>query len=257
MNMRRFGAARVLAAALLAVTAAALAPSPTAAQMGGPGFLFKRPMVSASIHAGIESPTAGSDLFSEYAFTEWILERRDFDGPFVGGELAIRAGDRWDVALEVGHAWSTTAAESRPYVEDDGSPIWQDMRFARTPVTLSGKFYLTERGRSIGRFAWIPNRITPFLGAGAGLMHYRFVQEGDFVDYGTLEIFYDRLESSGTTLTAHGLAGVDVHLTKALFLTAQARYSWAEAGLDRTVFQDFEPIDLSGFRVTLGLGARF
>ena len=117
--------------------------------------------------------------------------------------------------------------------------------------------YLTDRGRSIGRFVWIPSRLTPFVGAGAGVVRYRFQQDGDFVDAETFEIFSDRLEQVGTGFTVHGFAGVDVRLKKMLYVTTQARFAWAEGKLDSTVYEGFEPVDLSGFQLTLGLGIRF
>jgi len=240
----------------LGMVASAFAPAPAAAQLGGQGFVFRQPTVSMALHAGYALPMARSDLFDQ-TFDDLILDRHDFESPYVGGELSIRASDRWDVSLEVGHAWSSARTEWRDFVEDDGRPIRQTVDFSRTPVTVSGKAYLTDRGRTIGRFVWIPSRVTPFVGAGAGVVRYRFQQDGDFVNTQALEIFTDRLEQVGTGFTAHGFAGVDVMLKNMLYLTTQARYAWAEGGLDQTIYEGFEPMDLSGFQLTLGLGFRF
>lgn len=243
------------------VVTAAFAPAPASAQLGGEGFLFRQPTISMALHGGYALPMARSDLFAQI-FDDLILDRHDLASPYFGGELSIRASDHWDVSLEVGHAWSRTRTEWEGFVEDDGVegdgfPIPQTVDFSRTPVTVSGKAYLTDRGRSIGRFVWIPSRVTPFVGAGAGVVRYRLQQEGDFVNTQTLEIFTDRLEQVGTGFTAHGFAGVDVMLKNMLYVTTQARYAWAEGGLDQTIYEDFEPMDLSGLQLTLGLGFRF
>ncbi len=67
--------------------------------------------------------------------------------------------------------------------------------------------YLADPGRSIGRFAWIPNRFAPYVGAGGGAMWYRFRQEGDFIDFDTLKVFPDTFDSDGWTPTVHGVRG--------------------------------------------------
>ncbi|MDZ7779510.1 MAG: hypothetical protein U5R14_06150 [Gemmatimonadota bacterium] len=243
------------AAVVVGASVLALGPASATAQMGGQGFVFQHPKVSVAFHGGYAVPSANSDLFDQTT-TDLRLGRDDFHAPYVGGELAVWVSERWDVALDVGHAWSTTRAEWDAYLED-GRPIWQVVELARTPVTVSGKYYLTDRGRTIGRFVWIPARVTPFLGGGLGFMRYRFAQDGDFVVEETLEIFTDRIEQVGTAFTAHGFAGADVHLAKALYLSTKVRYMWARDGLDRSLYNEFEPVDLSGVQVTLGLGVRF
>jgi hypothetical protein len=246
----------ILTLAAVGMLAALVAPERVAAQLGGQGFMFRQPTVSLALHGGYALPLARSDLFDQ-TFEDLILDRHDFESPHLGGELSVRVSDRWDVALEVGHAWSSTRTEWRHFEEQDGRPIRQTVDFSRTPVTVSGKLYLTDRGRSIGRFVWIPSRVTPFVGAGAGFVRYRFQQDGDFVDVDTLEIFRDRLEQVGTGFTTQGFAGLDVRLKNMLYLTTQARYAWAQGGLDDTIYEGFEPMDLSGFQLTLGLGLRF
>ena len=40
-------------------------------------------------------------------------------------------------------------------------------------------------------------------------------------------------------------------------LTGEGRYLWADADLDKNIYRGYEPIDLSGFQVTMGIGVRF
>ncbi len=87
-------------------------------------------------------------------------------------------------------------------------------------------------------------------------MWYRFRQEGDFVDFQTLEIFSDELTSTGWAPMAQALAGLDFFLTPRLGLTGEARYSWARAELS-DAFEQFDPIDLSGLSATIGIHLRF
>jgi hypothetical protein len=86
-------------------------------------------------------------------------------------------------------------------------------------------------------------------------MWYRFQQEGDFVDYQTLNVFTTRLESSGWAPAVQGLGGVDVTISPRLGFTADARYQWAKADLSSD-FRGFDRIDLSGITGSLGFTIR-
>lgn len=230
-----------------------LAAGPLAAQEAD--FLFREPRATLSLRGGWAQPRASSQIF-DFTTEELTLERGDFSGFTVQGELALRVHDRVDVALGLGHAQTTTRSEFRRWLDQDDRPIEQTTRFSRTPITVGAKAYLTERGRSIGRFAWIPTSWAPWVGAGGGWMVYEFLQSGDFVDEETLEIFTKDFRSAGGAPTAHVMAGVDVSLSPRFMLTGEGRYLWGsdEMSLD---FEDFDPIDLSGFQITFGFAARF
>ena len=243
-------------AALASLLAMGAMPTGTQAQAGGPGFTFRQPALSFGFHAGYARPFAHSDLFDQ-TMDEVFLDRSDLQSPYVGGELAFRASDRLDVALEVGHSWSRTTTEWQEFTEDNGNPLWHTVSFSRTPVTMTAKYYLADRGRSIGQFVWIPERVVPFVSAGAGVVRFRFAREGDFVEEPSLIIYTDNLEHVGSAFTAHGSVGLDIGLTKAVYVTPQARYTWARGGLDRSIYDQFQPLDLSGFQLTLGIAARF
>lgn len=86
-------------------------------------------------------------------------------------------------------------------------------------------------------------------------MYYTFRQQGDFVDYEDLSIFSTTYESTGWTESFYLAGGLELTLGRRAALTAQGRYLWAEAELDRD-FQGFDPIDLSGFQTTFGVSLR-
>jgi hypothetical protein len=245
--------------AVLIASAFAVLPSAAAAQRAD--FLFSRPAVTLAIRAGWAVPRAQSEIF-DFTMDQLVIrpgkdiQRRDFAGPSIQGELAVRVHDRLDVALGVGHTESEIRSEDREFVEDNDLPIEQTTHFRRTPVEVGVKAYLMDRGRAISRFAWVPNRLAPWIGAGAGAMFYDFDQTGDFVDYETLDIFTKSFESQGTTPTAHVAAGLDLSLGPHLLAIGEGRYQWARSDMS-TDFKDFDPIDLSGFQITIGVAARF
>ena len=251
-NPLRWGVGTVFAAAMLL----AGATEPVHAQVGGDGFLFKTPSVSLGIRSGYSMPRAGSELF-DFTREQLTVETSDFYSEYVGGELAIRVTDRIDLTFGAGHAASSTPSEFRDWVDTDDQPIEQTTRLSITPATVGMKYYLQDRGRSVGRFAWIPNRVSPYVGGGLGVVWYTFQQRGDFVDFQTLDIFRSTITSDGIGTQVHGLAGVDVSLNTVLYLTGEARYDVGSAELNSGFFEDFDDMDLAGLRFVVGISARF
>jgi hypothetical protein len=260
-NQSTTPAARVRRAAagvalLSGALASAVAPAPAAAQgSSGDGFLFRRPIGSFTVRGGFDRARAGSDVF-DFATDQLTLSRGDFGAFSVGADLAFRIGARADLGVGVAFAGSEASSEFRRFVDQDDQPIEQSTVLRRVPVTATLKAYLTPRGRSIGRYAWVPARYAPYVAAGGGVMWSRFRQEGDFVDFETTDVFPDRLTSTSWTPTAHGAAGIDYSLSPRFALTGEGRYTWARADLSGD-FAGFDPIDLSGVSATVGLSVRF
>ena len=220
----------------------------------GTDFLFKRPTVTVGVRLGYAFPRAGSEVF-DFTREQLTVDKRDFNGLSAAGEVTVRATDRLDAALNLGVEWSNTRSEFRDWVDDNDLPIEQDTRFTRVPVTLGVKVYLLERGRRISQLAWVPKKWAPYLGAGAGIVWYRFEQIGDFVDFDTLEIFFDDFESRGSSPVAYLAGGLDFSLGPRWLVNGEARYSWASAEMGRD-FVGFDKIDLTGFKGMLGFSVR-
>jgi hypothetical protein len=246
----RYRCLLLLAGLLVTATASAGAQS-----RGGKGFLFGPPTGSVTLRGGLAIASASSDLFA-FTTNELTLNRRDFSGPLMGADVAFRMGERFDLELGAGYAGTTTPSEFRKFVDQQDRPINQSTTFRRVPLTASVKAYLVPRGRSIGRFAWIPTRIAPYVGAGAGATWYEFTQTGDFIDQTTSAVFPDTFRSSGWTPSAQTMAGFELSLSPRFALVTDGRYSFARANLNND-FSGFKRIDLSGFATTLGLNVRF
>jgi hypothetical protein len=241
---------RQLVASALFVAAAA---SPVYAQATGNGYMFGPPDARFSIHAGYSRAGAGGDLFDEVT-TNLSLDKSDFSGPTIGGELAMTLSPRLDLALQVDYAGITKGSDYRHFAEN-GAPIRQTTTFRRVPITANIRAYLLPRGRDIGKLAWIPASVVPWIGAGGGAMWYQFKQQGDFVDLSNLNIYSDFFDSNGWTPTLQGMGGVDINLSTRLAFTADLRYNWARADLGRD-FVGYNKIDLSGVSTALGFTIR-
>jgi outer membrane protein W len=197
---------------------------------------------------------ATSDVF-DFTRDQLTVRWRDFDAPYLGGEIAFRASERWDVALGVGLSQSSIDSELWAWVDLDDNPIEQVTELRIVPVTLSAKYYLNDRGRTVGRFAWVPNTFAPYVGAGVGFASYRFAQVGDFVDEATLDIFYDSYVSDGWAPLVRGVAGLSVSVGKQFELSGEARYalSSADMGADFAGYR----LGLNGFQAVFGIAVRF
>jgi hypothetical protein len=242
---------RPLVASGLLVLAAA---SPLRAQATGNGYLFGAPDARFSIHVGYSRAGAGGDVFDE-ATRNLSLNRSDFSGPAIGGELAVTLSPRLDLALQVDYAGITKGSDYRNFFDNNQRPIEQTTTFRRAPVTANLRAYLVPRGREIGKLAWIPSSVVPWVGAGGGLMWYQYKQEGDFIDFSNMNVYHDRFFSDGWTPTLQGMGGVDVNLSTRLAFTADLRYNWARASLSSD-FVGYNKIDLSGVSTALGFTVR-
>lgn len=249
----RVSTARWTAAGLVAALALA---GPVMAQTGGKGFLFGEPRGSVALRGGLAGATLGGDVFAE-ARDLLTLDR----GDFVGGALAadvgiVLPGTRFELVLGAAVSRKDARSEYRDLVDNNDRPIEQTTTLDRVPLTAGLKAYLTPRGRSIGRFAWVPARVAPYVGAGGGAMWYEFRQEGDFVDLETMVVSGDFFESSGWVPTAYAGGGLDLTLAKHVTLTADARYQYGRAR-PRSPFEGYDRLDLSGVMTTFGFNFRF
>lgn len=248
------------AAAALAVGVGGTGPAtPELAAQTARGFLLGAPYASLTVRAGYHLPRAGGGNGQEslWDFTREQLttETSDFGGLHLAGDLGVRVGERLDFVVGVGFSRSRTGSEFRDWVGEDDLPIAQSTEFRTIPVTAGVKAYLWKRGRSVGRFAWIPRKWNAYVGAAGGLVWYRFSQFGEFVDYETNDIFEDRFVSDGRAPTVHLMGGAEVSLGPRVALIGEARYGFAKAPLEAD-FVGFADLDLAGFLATAGVSIR-
>lgn len=249
-----------LSAALrwLIIAAAAGAPVILLAQpagAGGDGFTFRRPALSITVRGGYDRPMGRSDIY-DFATKQLTLNKRDFAAASYQVDLNVRVSERFDLGISGGEATRTSPSEFRNFIDNNDQPIEQNTRLRRVPLTLGVKYALTAPGERIGKFAWIPARLTPWAGLGGGTMRYNFTQVGDFVDFQTLNVFTKEYTSEGWTPMAYVHLGADLMLNTHFALTGDLRYTTARAPLSGA-FVGFNKIDLSGTAASMGLTLRY
>jgi hypothetical protein len=268
--MHRFRLCGVSARLVLttALACATLAPAPAFAGQQRPApaqepqpaerradFLFGRPHGSIGVRGSWLFARAGSDLF-DFVTRELTIDRHDFDAPGFGLDVAISVAPRVDVIGTFELTQATASSEYRDFVDNNFLPITQTTTLRAMQLGASVRYALTPRGHDVSRFAWVPRRVVPYVGAGGGAIYHRFAQYGDFVDFVDLSVFTDSFRSTGWSPSAHAFGGVDVQLYRALYGSLEGRYQWATGTLGRD-FIDFDPIDLAGFRVSGGINVLF
>jgi hypothetical protein len=225
------------------------APAPRAA----PDFLFGRPYGSLAVRGSWSLVRANSDWY-DFVTDQLTLQRGDFNAPGFGVDVGLTVTDRVEAVVGVDVSRMSASSEYRRFVDNNRQPINQKTRLNQANIAGSMKLALSERGRRVSALAWIPRGLVPYVGGGAGMLWYDLSQEGDFIDAldPRLAVFTDVFESQEWTPTAHLFGGVDVRVARSVFVTFDARYRWAAGELSRQ-WVNFDPIDLSGLRLSTGI----
>lgn len=218
---------------------------------GPAGFRFSSPRSSFSLRGGFTFNRASSDIY-DFFIDELTIERSDFNAPTFAADFGWNLNERVDLVLGIEYGRASVRSENRDYVDQDDIPIVQDTRLTQVPLTLSVRFYLTPRGRSVSQYAWVPSTAAIYVGGGGGATWYRLEQFGEFVDFRDLVIFEDNFVSDGWTIAGHAFAGVDLKLTSSIGLILEGRYQFASHDMTGS-FLGFEPIDLNGLRLMAGI----
>lgn len=253
-SWRGLAAAVILFAGVAAPPAAAQTPSPPprmTQDLPEADFLFGPPRGSVALRGSLLWPGENSDLFT-FVQEQLTIDKGDFRSAEVGADVAFTLSPRFDLVASLDIARRSLGSEYRDFVDNDLLPIEQRTALNQTALTATLRYALASRGQRVGRFAWIPARFQPYLGAGGGVVFWRFQQSGDFIDFQDFDIFPDEFASNGVAPVAHVLGGTDVQVYKRLMFTIEGRYQWASGDLGDD-FIGFEPIDLSGFRASAGL----
>jgi hypothetical protein len=215
-----------------------------------PDFLFGRPDGWVGIRAGWLLARGGSDWY-DFVSDQLTIDDGAFDALDLSADVGFTISPRLDAVAGVAFSRALVPSEYRHLVDNDRLPINQETRLRTVNLTGSAKLALRSRGREVSRLAWVPNDVVPFVGAGGGALHYALDQSGDFVDFRDSRVFEGTFRSSAWTPSAHVFGGVDIRVLRRVLVSVDGRYQWAAGPLGST-WVDFDPIDLSGFRLSAG-----
>ena len=243
-------------------------PSAAQGQSSGPydrgqereaDFRFSAPKGFIGFRFGRFFPRAESDLFYEF-FDTFTLEKNDFRAWNFGFDGGVNLHERIDLVFSADTMNRSKYSEYRDYVDLDNNPIIQETNYAQVPLTVGLKFLLIPRGRQVGRYAWLPSRLVPYISAGGGIQWYRLRQRGDFIDFIPGEerppIEFLEVESTGWAPIGYLGGGADINIFKYAYLVLDFRYSWSKPDV-APGFWGYDTLDLAGLRATAGLQWHF
>ena len=226
-------------------------PAPLRLPQQDPDFLFDQPAGSFGVRGGWTWKRADSDWYP-FVGEQLTIAEGAFNAPALGIDVSMAVAPRADVVIGLDYSSRAVESEYRDFVDNNRLPISQRTELRSTNITGSLRVALTDRGRQVGRFAWVPRKVVPYVGAGGGVYWFELKQAGDFVDFLDLSVFTDSFESTGWTPSGHVFGGADIALHRRILLTVEARYLWASGDLGAD-WIDFEPLDLAGLQLSTGI----
>ena len=216
-----------------------------------PDFLFGQPRGMVGISGGWLRAEGGAkeDGLLRFFRDQLTIGARGYDSPLFRFAFGASVSSRVDLVFDVDVSRSRAVSEYRGFTEG-GLPIDQTTELTQVPLNIGARFWLTPRGRRVGRLAWVPNTLAFHVGAGVGARWYRLAQFGDFVNTVDLGIDSDRFVSQGWAASRHVAAGVSIRLSPRVFAVADVRRVWSQ----RELADEFSGrLDLDGLQMTGGI----
>ena len=180
-----------------------------------------------------------------FACEPLLFEASDFNGPAIGAEWLLGWGEFVVVAASIGFSQQTVPSIYEFLESSDGSEIEQDLKLRLVPLTATVRFIPT--GRRSG--------FQPYIGAGLGIINWRYSETGEFVDVFTQDIFRASYDDSGTEFGPVVVGGVRAPMGDVFLLGAEIKWHAAEGDLSDDFVGD--RIDLGGVTYQVTFHFRF
>lgn len=237
-------------AGVVAVAMAVLIPAPAAAQItrvSGSGDSKQSIGFTAGYFAlkGEDSRVENDVLFANR--DSLLFDIKDFNGGAFGAEWLVGVTDFIEVGAGIGYYQRRVPSIYRSLVNADGSEIEQDLKLRQVPMSATVRFL------PVGRNA----AIQPYIGAGIGVISWRYSETGEFVDLNS-DIFRASYVAKGTAVGPVILAGLRVPVSDIWTVGGEVRWHRAEGdtgGIDEGFLGD--KIDLGGLTANFAVHFRF
>lgn len=199
--------------------------------------------VGGFVPHGEDARVRGDVLTANRSFLAFDL--RDFNGATIGAEWLFPVGPILEGGAGVSFTRRTVPTVYLDYVDNRGGEIEQDLRLRRVPVDLTIR--LTPLGHR--------SPVQPYIGAGLGLIAWRYSEFGDFVDFGhNLDVVPGQYVATGTAAGPVVLGGIRFAGDVAVG-GFEVKYHKADGALDDRFLGS--RIDVGGWTYQLTLGVRF
>lgn len=174
-----------------------------------------------------------------------VFNIADFKGATAGGEYLAGLGDWFDAGLSIGIYSRSAPAFDADFSHPDGSDVESTLALRVIPMTA------TFRYLPLGHH----DAIEPYIGAGVGILRWRYTESGDFVNASN-NIIRGTFTASDTAVGPVIVGGVRVPIGSAR-IGGEIRYQKATGKLPPA--QEFAgaTVDLGGFSYLFTFGMRF
>jgi hypothetical protein len=170
----------------------------------------------------------------------------DFNNVTVGGEWLIPLGQFLEAGVGVSYYSEVVPSYYPDLTYSDGSDITQSLKLRTVPITASARWIMT------GRRA----KVQPYIGAGIGIVLWRYSETGDFVD-ASKNIFNWDFTDNGTAVGPVIFGGLRVVASRRIAIGGEFRYQYADAALDPSVGFQGTRLDLGGMTYQATVMFRF
>lgn len=179
-----------------------------------------------------------------------LFEVGDFNGGTFGADYLVSIGSFLEAGAGIAFYQRTVATINADLEDPNGSEIDMDAKLRVLPITFTGRFFPITRDAPV----------QPYVGAGLGVLRWRYSEVGEFVDFDTFEIFQGSFAGEGTAVGPVVLAGVRFPAGDTLLIGGEYRFHGGKAELDpidpeQGFFGD--EIDLASHVLQVTVGFRF
>jgi hypothetical protein len=168
----------------------------------------------------------------------------DFNGASIGGEWLVPVGRHIEAGAGLGFTRRTVPTVYTRFLNQNRSTINQDLRLRMVPAAFT--FRVLPLGQDSG--------FQPYIGAGLGVIAWRYSESGQFVDTRDNTIFNNSYVASGTRTGPVAMGGI-----RFAGDTAAAGFEIRYQGADADLPPPFAgtKIDLGGWSYLFTVGMRF
>jgi len=196
---------------------------------------------SFNFKLGLFQPAANSDLWSinleNLRFSKPDLRHSQF-----GFEYEQFFSRLFSLSIGVGGYTRQIDSEYRDYEKDNGSPIEQSVYLKITPFEMNFRLFPLGYG----------SIFSPYIGIGGGIYSWRYEQFGEFINFETMEFSEGVAVTHTSSFGATAQVGFLWRFTRSTGISLEGKYQWLKGNLS-AAFEDFAPLDLSGYIIRAGL----
>ena len=210
------------------------------------------PLAFNATAAGVQSALNALPTIGGVGGSAAVIQAANVYTVTFGGEYLVGLGNYLDAGLGLGFAHSSVPSVYRSQINSDGSEIEQTLKLRVIPFTATIRFLPLGHHSSV----------EPYIGAGVGVLNWRYTESGEWVDPSDDSIFRQTYEGSGSEVGPLILGGIRVPLDK-VALGFELRHQSAEGklptdqGFATSTPNAVPTIDLGGFSYLFSVNFRF